>query len=288
MTTHVPRHDFRTDNAAQAMAPVVASAEEAVEGMETSEYDRADALDLALAAADWHCVEDPKCGALGTWEAWVVAMQTGSALFAAGTAQEGPVECMVGTEGEVRRLPATGPQDYLHAGAWLNAFYLAVICREDERINQLAQIPVEFIRASGMEFDDYVYDWIRALQLAWSGDPQLWDPLVAAVRGTAPENARIASTELMLKILYPPLELFQLYLRRETESFNQTLVNALTWHKEYWTANEARSLSAAGLVALAPLAMACLAYDADMPIEVESEYLPHYLVHRTWVGEFPT
>ncbi|MFE2415182.1 immunity 49 family protein [Kitasatospora sp. NPDC059408] len=288
MTTRVPRHEFRTDNADQAMAPVIESANEAVDGIETSEYDRADALDMTLAAADWRCAKDPRAGALGTWEAWVLAMQTGSALFAAGTAKDGPVECRVGVEGEVRKLPATGPQDYLNAGSWLKAFYLAVICREDDRIDQLAQVPVEFLRASGMEFDEYVYHWIRALQLAWSGDPQTWESLVAAIKGTAPEDARIAGAELMLKILYPPLELFQLYLRREGEAFNKSLADALTWHKEYWTANEARSVNATGLVALAPLAIACLAHDADMPVDVESEYLPHHLLRRGWVGEFPT
>ncbi|MFD4701466.1 Imm49 family immunity protein [Streptomyces niveus] len=45
----------------------------------------------------------------------------------------------------------------------------------------------------------------------------------------------------MVKIIYPSLELFQLYLRREEQAFNEALVTALTWHKEYWTANEARS-----------------------------------------------
>ncbi|MFD9521341.1 hypothetical protein [Streptomyces sp. NPDC059979] len=39
------------------------------------------------------------------------------------------VEVRVGTLDEVRKLPATGPQEYLHAGNWLTAFYLAAICR---------------------------------------------------------------------------------------------------------------------------------------------------------------
>jgi hypothetical protein len=92
----------------------------------------------------------------------------------------------------------------------------------------------------------------------------------------------------MLKILSPPLDLFQHYLRREPERFNASLVDALTWHKEYWTANEARSRSAEGLVALGPLAIACMAYDVDMPIDVESEYLPQALLKRSWVGEYDT
>ncbi|WSK38357.1 immunity 49 family protein [Streptomyces tubercidicus] len=77
-------------------------------------------------------------------------------------------------------------------------------------------------------------------------------------------------------------------MRREDQAFNDSLANALTWHKEYWTAHETRSLSGDGLVALAPLAIACMAHDADMPIDVESEYLPKHLLKRTRVGEFPT
>ncbi|MFB7596059.1 Imm49 family immunity protein [Streptomyces sp. NPDC056160] len=37
-----------------------------------------------------------------------------------------------------------------------------------------------------------------------------------------------------------------------------------------------------------PLAIACIAHDAGMPIEVESEYLPIALLGRNWCGEFPT
>ncbi|MFD7839372.1 Imm49 family immunity protein [Streptomyces sp. NPDC059761] len=40
----------------------------------------------------------------------------------------------------------------------------------------------------------------------------------------------------MLKVLYPPLELFKLYLRREEQVFTDSLAQALSWHKEYWTA----------------------------------------------------
>ncbi|MGW7364314.1 immunity 49 family protein [Streptomyces sp. NPDC054841] len=284
----IPRHNFRTDNAAEVMEPVVAAAQEAIEGIEVSEDDRYDALTFSLSAAKWHCLRDPVAGDLETWESWVLAMQVGSALFAAGTAPEGPVASRVGTLDEVRKLPATGPQDYLHAGSWLTSFYLALICRENERAQHLAQVPVSFLRASGAEFDEYVYAWIETLQNFWFGRSETWDTLVAAVNGTDPQHARIAGTDLMLKILYPPLELFQLYLRRENQAFNDSLVTALTWHKEYWTTDEARALSGDGLVALAPLAIACMAYDADMPIEVESEYLPKHLLRRTWVGEFDT
>ncbi|MFF1353327.1 immunity 49 family protein [Streptomyces sp. NPDC058297] len=288
MVTHIARHDFRTDNAAEAMAPIIKSTEEVLAEIETSEFDRYDALDYALTIAKWYCLADPEAQEFPTWEAWVTAMQVGSALFISGTAEEGPVPCRIGSKGEVKNLPATGPQEYLHAGDWLISFYLAAICRENERLDRLAQVPISFLRASGTEFDEYIYAWVETLQHAWFRRPEMWETLVSAVNGTDPATAQIASNELMLKILYPPLELFHRYQRQETEQFNTALINALTWHKEYWTADEARSLSGEGLVALAPLAIACMAYDAGVPIEVESAYLPKHLLERTWVGEYET
>ncbi|MEU0087687.1 immunity 49 family protein [Streptomyces sp. NPDC006274] len=288
MATRVARHDFPVENVDIVMEPVIKAASSALEDIETSEDDRFDALTLTLSAAKWYCLGNPDAGNFATWEAWVTAMQVGTGLFAAGTAQEGPVDCRVGSLGEVKLLPATGPQEYLHAGNWLASFYLAVICRENQRVEQLARVPVSFLRASGAEFDEYVYSWIETLQHLWFGRAEVWDTLTAAVNGTAPEQARVASTELMLKILYPPLELFQLYLRRENVAFNDSLATALNWHKEYWTATEARARSGDGLVALAPLAIACMAFDADIPIDVESEYLPLALLKRLWVGEFAT
>ncbi|WP_244188225.1 immunity 49 family protein [Streptomyces regalis] len=288
MVTRIPRHEFRTNNAAEAMAPIIDSTKEVLDEIETSADYRYDAQMLTLAVAKWRCLTDPVAGEFPTWEAWVTAMQVGSALFTAGTAAEGPVPCRIGSMGEVKHLPATGPEDYLHAGNWLTAFYLAAICRDNDRANQLAQVPVSFLRASGAEFDEYIYAWVETLQNAWFGRRETWDTLVTAVNGTDPEITQVASKELMLKILYPPLELFHRYQRQEAEQFNAALVDAITWHKEYWTADDARSLSGEGLVALGPLAIACMAYDAGMPIEVESEYLPKALLQRTWVGEYDT
>ncbi|MDF9814787.1 hypothetical protein M2266_004018 [Streptomyces sp. SPB162] len=288
MVTRIPRHGFRTDNAAEAMAPIIKGTHQVLAELETSEDYRHDALSGTLITAKWYCATDPAVQKFQTWEAWVTAMQVGSALFASGTAAEGPVPCRIGIDGEVKNLPATGPQDYLHAGNWLTAFYLAAICRENDRSDQLARVPISILRESGAEFDEYIYAWVETLQNAWFGRRETWDTLVTAVNGTNPEAPHIADAELMLKILYPPLEIFHRYQRQESEQFNAALTDALTWHKEYWTANEARSLSGEGLVALAPLAIACMARDADIPVEVESEYLPKALLEFTWAGEIDT
>ncbi|UUU41317.1 hypothetical protein [Streptomyces sp. NBC_00162] len=54
------------------------------------------------------------------------------------------------------------------------------------------------------------------LTLARLGRQETWDTLVRAVDGTDPAHVGIADKELMLKILYPPLNLFHRYLSQES------------------------------------------------------------------------
>lgn len=186
MVIHIPRHDFPVDNVTEAMAPIVQSNDEALAEIETSEFDRFDALDYSLTVAKWNCLTDPMGEEISTWESWITAMQVGSGLFISGAAADGPVPCRIGSKGEIKNLPATGPQEYLHAGNWLTTYYLAVICRENERIDQLARVPLSFLRASGVEFDEYIYAWVETLQHAWFGRPETWNTLVTAIDGTDP------------------------------------------------------------------------------------------------------
>lgn len=65
------------------------------------------------------------------------------------------------------------------------------------------------------------------------------------------------------------------------------MVEALEAHKTYWN-QEDRDFDVTGLWAIGPLAMACLAFDGDFPIDVVSDYLPTQLLNRSWVGEFDT
>lgn len=242
----------------------------------------------ALHTAKTQCSLDPTADKLETWESWVMAMQVGSALFASATAPEGStVECVIAHK--VRSIPAVGITHFVDAGTWLDAFWLAVICRDQARMTQLCQVPIETLRASGAVFEEYIYDWIDALQTYWLERPGLGEKLVAAFDKTDPDQLRFVDRELMLKILYPPINMFYRFISRNPDKFNEALVQAVQLHKEYWTADvEERKESGDGDVALAPLALACLAYDAGRPIEVESEYLPRHLLQHDWLGEFPT
>ncbi|WP_235458380.1 immunity 49 family protein [Streptomyces olivochromogenes] len=241
----------------------------------------------ALSTATLQCLNDTSAAMLETWEAWTMAMQVGSALFASVTAPAGStVPCMIGHE--VRSIPAVGVTHFADAGTWLEAFWLAVICRDQARMTQLCQVPIETLRASGAVFEEYIYHWVDVLQTYWLEQPDLGEKLVAAFEGTDPDRLRFIDREMMLKVLYPPINLFYRFIGQDPVKFNEALVQTLTLHKEYWTADSEREESGDGDIPLAALAITCLAYDAGRPVEVESEYLPEHLLKRSWLGEFPT
>ncbi|MBT2504792.1 immunity 49 family protein [Streptomyces sp. ISL-98] len=281
----IPRHEFPTRNLVGILESRTEYFWEDVEELRTQPgwFAKlpADAINLFAR----RCVLDPESDKLETWEACVIAMQVSSALFASAQATTDSIECRIGDE---MRTVRAGTLQWAHAGKWLNAFWLACICREKKRLNELCQFPVARLREADGVFDEYIYNWVEALQAYWLKRPDFGDKLVAAVDGTDPEVLRHAPRDGVLKIMYPPMNLLTQLARGDEEKFNTELAKALEWHKSYWTRDEDRALTAEGLIALGPLGVTCLAVQAGFTITVESEYLPKHLVAGAWINEFPT
>ncbi|MGT2529101.1 immunity 49 family protein [Streptomyces nojiriensis] len=229
---------------------------------------------------------DPRSAIYPTWDSWVTAMQVGSAVFAAAATTAEGVECLI--HHAMWSLPASGPRSWVNAGTWLDVFMLSVICRDKARLDAICGIPQSLLQASGAEFDPYVHPWVETLRSYWLGRPDVGEHLLRASERLAPQSAPIAGTEATTQVLWPVVDLFHRFVTADHDRFNRSLVNALTLHKQYWTADEDRARDARGLVAIGPLAMVCLAHDAGFPVETQSDYLPRHLIARTWVGEFTT
>ncbi|MER5942418.1 immunity 49 family protein [Streptomyces sp. NPDC001928] len=241
-------------------------------------------MSSATTALDRRCSGDPDADKVETWEACVTAMQIGHALFVAARATTPTVVCQVNHEEHVFR---SGTGAWAHAGNWLTAFWLACVCRERQRTNDLSQVPVSLLREAG-GFEEYMYSWVEALQAHWCKRPDLGDKLLAAVDGTAPEVLRPASRSAVLNLMYPPMNLLTQVVRGDQDRFNTELARTIEGHKDYWTRDEELARDSDGLIALGPLAVACLARDSGFTIDVESEYMPKYLLDGGWYGEFPT
>ncbi|MGY4968314.1 immunity 49 family protein [Streptomyces nigrescens] len=240
----------------------------------------------ALLYLQARCTVDPRAAELETWEAVVNVMQLGSAMFAASGVSEGTVECRVNRE--LRNIPALGPSSFADAGNWLTSFWLAVVCRDQKRMTELCEIPLDRLRSPEGAYDEYIYHWVDVLQTYWLQRPGLVDKLIAAIEASHPDAVSVTPRDLLQAVLYPPINLFHRFVTKDEQGFNQALLEALELHKAHWTADEDRTADPDGRIALGPLAIACLAYDGGIPVEVESEYLPKHLLQHGWLGEFPT
>ncbi|MET9607748.1 immunity 49 family protein [Streptomyces sp. NPDC006512] len=227
---------------------------------------------------------DPTAAELTTWETVVDAAQLGSALFRTAGMTEGTTRCRI--HHALRTLPATGPGHDARPSTWLRAFWYAVITRDQPRMTELCELPLDVLRASGAEHDDYQYHWVAALQAYWLKRPELVEELTATFDRSHPDVAVIAGREYIQHVEYPPINLFYKFLRKDEEGFRAALVEALELHKRYWTATPERAEDIEGRVPVAVLAVACLAYDGGIPVGVESPYLPEHLLRRSWLGEF--
>lgn len=241
-------------------------------------------------------VGDPQVSRLQTWEAWAAEMQIYYALFKITTApKDAPVEVMVNHK--IRRTKGTGPRYCTNAGNWVTAFYLAVICREQQRYRELCDIPVDLLReageSEGTQYNPFTYYRISALQDFVLGRPSLGDNLLAAMELSTPERVDFGDSEFLDKLVFPPMNVFLRLVERDSDKFNEALAQALVLHRDYYTANDERANDIEGIVPVDLLALACLAYDTaevdpDFRFDVESGYLPKHLLQRSWYGEFPT
>lgn len=277
----VARHDLDAPNAERAVARMVARRHEARVDIETERLGASFAMERSFLEFANRCVADGRAAENETWLAMVRTLQAGAALFLTATRPAGePVEFRYG-EDTIRR-PATGPTRDSGPLPWLETMYLAIIARDRARTDLLAGVPVELLRECAPEQDDWLFAWVRTLQLFARGEEGLIDALLQAMRATEILSER-SVPETVHQLYFPPMELFYRYTRREPVT--EALTTALELHRRHW-APEPRA--AQGVVALGPLAMATLARDAGLPIDVESDYLPHHLLAGTRVGELST
>ncbi|MFI6035086.1 immunity 49 family protein [Streptomyces sp. NPDC051315] len=242
------------------------------------------AFRAALALAHARCADDPDAAKLETWEAWVTAMQIGSALFTTTLTREGTVHCRIGDR--VHPLPATGPAPHATARAWLDAFWLALVCRESDRLRTLCRVPLDALRHAGPQDDEYVFHWIDTLQGYFDDVPtaDIVPRLVATMESSHPHVATRTPADFLNLVDYQPVALFHRVLTQQQDLFSQTLDEALTHHARYYDGSDDPRRH----VALGPLALACLAHDQGFPVVTASPHLPKHLVRRSWCGEFAT
>ncbi|MEU5538549.1 immunity 49 family protein [Streptomyces sp. NPDC020362] len=239
----------------------------------------ADAFASALALAHARCAADPRAAHIDTWDAWATAVQLGSALFTGAQ----PQECHLG-EDLVRHLPATAAEPPADARAWLDALYLAVVCRQKDRIDRLCQVPLETLRQDD-SVDEYVLNWIDTLQTYFSrrSMDDVVQKLLATMETSMPDALTHAPKDFVNRIDYQPTALFHRLIAGDHDAFAAALAEAVTEHAGYW----GESVAPRARVALGPLAMASLAHDHGFPVAPDQPHLPTCLLDRQRIEDIP-
>ncbi|WP_416519275.1 immunity 49 family protein [Streptomyces achromogenes] len=239
-----------------------------------------EAFASAVALAHARCAADPDAAYVDTWDAWATAVQLGCALFTGGRAQE----CHLGAD-LVRQLPALRGEPAPDARAWLDALYLAIVCRQRDRITRLCQVPLATLRQDDT-VDAYVLHWIDTLQTYFSerSTDDVVEKLLATMETSMPDAVTHAPKDFVNGVDYQPVALFHRLITRDHDAFGKALTEALENHASYWGA----STEPRARVALGPLAMASIAYDHGFGFPEEHPYMPKYLLNRQRIETIPS
>ncbi|WP_280892447.1 hypothetical protein [Streptomyces sp. LBL] len=106
----VPRHAFERDDVPGREPVLSRGVVWALEDLQESPMAVRIAMSDSLLLAQERAAADPPAEWLETWETWVTAMQSGSAMFAAATTPEASTACLI--HHEVRSVLATGPHGW--------------------------------------------------------------------------------------------------------------------------------------------------------------------------------
>jgi hypothetical protein len=197
-----------------------------------------------------------------------------AAIFSVATGS-GEVEVDLGTS--TLTVPTTARTDLADAADWRTGWWLAHIVRDRAAVERLAAVPIEILRRSSARFDECQYLLIDALQAFHCRTPDWSTKFRRAIDATDPGRFAMIDEDYVLNIIVPEMQMLFRLATRELTPFHDALEYALERHKKYW-GHEERKRDPDGYLALGPLAIASLAHDAGLEVEVDSDFVPVHLI----------
>jgi hypothetical protein len=173
---------------------------------------------------------------------------------------------------------------------WRTGFSAACATRHNAALSALNGVTPHVLDLSRnmARGDRYVFDWVPALQTLALRRRDAGAQLAKVLEGTKDDPSRVTSTEVRRRNAAEIMLAIRLH-EGEPGKFNEALEQALLEHRKFWSVSPAnprdidnRPEDPDGFLALGPLGLACLAHDRGIPIEVESPYIPSWIVRRAW------
>jgi hypothetical protein len=172
--------------------------------------------------------------------------------------------------------------DSVSTGYWRMALALSVIKRDWESIGHLIDVPESVLRKSNSISDEFNFTYVKFLKSLWaSGSTDYGKKLLETYDAIEEKNIKIQDYSLVLRMISPQLAMYGDALSNNVVEFNKDLEQALLSWKSICEEG-AKGSSRDGFFNLEITSIAAFACIRELPIEVESDYMPKELVEGKW------
>jgi hypothetical protein len=181
-------------------------------------------------------------------------------------------------DGTVIHFTPQRKSDFMSVDHWKLAYDACMLLRDMDGLRFLATIPEEVFEKSNNRASAFDLAYYRFMAHFFNGGKNTGALLIDAMEEGSKPQSNPTRTKFVDLVRYPELQLMEDFVRGDSAAFNNDLYDALVSHKKYYGTSE-NGFATPGWIAL-PLLSACtLASDGKkFPIEVESEYLPKWLI----------
>jgi hypothetical protein len=180
--------------------------------------------------------------------------------------------------GEVISFTPQRKTAFMSVDDWKLAYDACMLLRDMDGLRFLATIPEEVFEKSNNRASAFDLAYYRFMAHFFNGGKNTGALLIDAMEEGGKPQSNPTRTKFVDLVRIPELQLMEDFVLGDSAAFNNDLYDALVSHKKYYGTSE-NGFATPGWIAL-PLLSACtLASDGKkFPIEVESEYLPKWLI----------
>ena len=165
-----------------------------------------------------------------------------------------------------------------HPSQWLDAYFLAVITRDSESMDSLANFPVEIMKQSATKADPVLYSLVEVFQAYHHRHPDYPKMLNDTMKELIDDG-----DDWSLDVGMGYLETFAALTTDIGFDFNETLAKNIQLQEKYWiNASGPDTVPVESFLPLQLLGMACMWRDMGNTVTVESDSLPRFLIEGTY------
>jgi Immunity protein 49 len=184
-------------------------------------------------------------------------------------------------------LLLSGPYHAVHLGQYIDAVWSAMIVRDAGTLARLARTNLAHIHTGGTTIPEGVAALAHALQSWLNKAPDASRQALAAMKANGPTQQHPAGTMNYAVMCQSPAAELLFLLQSPNESrerLSEALVQALEGHKQYYTlapdtpGGAGEPDDSQSYLCLHALGFACALHDRNVPLAVESDYLPGPMV----------